>query len=187
MRYLALLLTFLLFGSIQNADAYDPNFSQKVKYNQSRAKWKIKEGRESLKKRQAERERERARRYNQRSSSSSSNSTYGSSNSRKAAAPRASGSADQALRSFIAAANRATSIEQLYPYALKNKTQYWHRLNPKAKQKALMDIKKWTYHSRILGVADNKGAVATIKLSGGAKGVHMWVENGRWKFSDVIK
>ncbi len=178
-------LCFLLVSPVfcPQADAYDPNLHQKVKYHQSRTNWKIKEGRERLKKSRAASEAARNRSYNSQSSSSTS-SSRNSSRASSGASGDISG-ARRSLTSFISVANRATRLEHLYPYALSKTVEYWKRLSPQNKQKELLRIKKWTYSARIVG-GESKPMVSTLKISGTKKGVHLWKEGGAWKYSDVF-
>lgn len=176
----------LIANSAGPAMAYDPILDQKVKYHQSRVNWKIKEGRENIRK---SRERMQSDREHRSGSSSSSNSSSSASSaSRSSAASRTpSVSASRCLQTFMTAASRATSLDQLHPYAIRPTREYWGRLSASDKQKTLMGLKKWAYHGRVIS-EDCKPAVATVRVQApGVKGVHLWVEDGVWKFSDVIK
>lgn len=178
MRVLFLLVVLGLIFCANQSIAYDSNLNQKVKYNQQRAKWKIKEAKERMKKRRSS-----TSNYGSRASSSSSRSRATSRSRASSRTPRVS--ATRSLQTFMIAANRSTRLEQLYPYALKKKREYWQRLSPKAKQKELLRLKKWTYGAQIVS-EEAKPMVATVKIRGTAKGVHLWNENGVWKFSDVF-
>lgn len=186
MRTIALCFILLTPVFCPQAEAYDPQHSQRVKYHQSRAKWKIKEGKERMKKSRAASQSARNHSYNS-SHSRSSSSTSSRSRSRSSSANSAAdlAGAKSSLTSFISVANRATRLEHLYPYAMKKKVEYWKRLSAKDKQKELLRIKKWTYHARITG-AESQPYVSTVKISGTKKGVHLWKENGAWKYSDVF-
>jgi hypothetical protein len=210
MKMLGFALSILLCASaFSTVEAYDSNLDQKVKYNQQRTKWKIKEGRQSI-------EDSRKRMNESRSGSSgvsnygtSGVSTYGtsgastgggssySSSSSKSSSSSSSStqdsrkpsvSASSSLNTFMKAANLATNLDQLHPYAIKTTREHWGRLDPTMKQNTLMGLKKWTYHARVEG-EECQPMVATVKLGGQneVKGANLWVENGVWKFSNIIK
>lgn len=175
-------LVSLLVGIGAQASASD--LEQRVKYNQARVRWKIKEGQERIK--------------NQSSSGVSSygaNSSYSSSSSSAAprraqadAARNPSVSPSRSLSIFIQAANQATSLDQLLPYCIKPTREHWSTLSPTMKRETLMNLKKWTYHSTILS-EENQPMVSTVKLGGQSivSGVNLWNEGGVWKFSNIIK
>ncbi|MGD9681325.1 MAG: hypothetical protein AB7W16_09080 [Candidatus Obscuribacterales bacterium] len=173
-----------LVGSAGPAMSYDPILDQKVKYHQSRVNWKIKEGQDKIRKSRERMQSEREQRSSYGSSSGSGSSSHSSSSSNS----RTPGvSASRCLQTFMTAASRATSLDQLHPYAIRTTREYWGRLNASDKQKVLMGLKKWAYHGRVIS-EDCKPAVATVRLQApGVKGAHLWVEDGVWKFSDVIK
>lgn len=186
-------MIFLLFGIWSEAFANDPLFEQRVKYNQSRVKWKIKEGQERVKNRSSSSYSGSSGVSSYGASSSASrNSTSSSSAAARGAQANAarnpSVSASRSLAIFIQAANQATSLDQLLPYCIRPTREHWSRLSPSMKQDTLMNLKKWTYHSTILG-EENQPMVATVKLGGQGivKGVNLWNEGGVWKFSNIIK
>lgn len=186
--YFRLALLFaLVAGSAGPATAYDSILDQKVKYHQSRVNWKIKEGRDKIRQNRERMQSEREQRSGSSSYGSSSGSASSSHSSSSAGSRTPSVSASRCLQTFMTAASRATSLDQLHPYAIRPTREYWGRLSASDKQKTLMGLKKWAYHGRVLS-EDCKPMVATVRVQApGVRGAHLWVEDGVWKFSDVIK
>ncbi|MBK9140949.1 MAG: hypothetical protein IPM23_00530 [Candidatus Melainabacteria bacterium] len=98
-------------------------------------------------------------------------------------------SAHQSFRVIVGRVEKAGKLEDLYGVTVRATRDRWSKMGAGDKQKTLAAMKNWAAKVKILSVSvETTTMVATVKVDApGITGVHLWSEDGVFKFSDTFR